>query len=198
MLGSFISLITYSTIGGGAIGNLLFSWEQAGVFSYVLPFLVIFALIFGILSKMTLFGENSKGINAIVSIAVGLMALQFNMVSVFFSEIFPRMGVALSVILVLVVVAGLFFNTKNKGFFNGLMIFALIVVGIVTFSSFSSLGFFSGFGGGFWWSYNWDSILGIVIFVVAIILIISPSFKSKEAKIATEHDSHFYRSAGGK
>lgn len=195
MLDLFVSLVTYSTIGGGTIGNLLFKWEQAGVFSYVLPFLVIFALIYGILTKIAIFGEN-KGINAILAIAVGLMALQFNMVSVFFAEIFPRMGVALSIILVLLVISGLFLNTKSKGFFNGLMIFSLVVVFIVAVTSFDSLGFFSGFGGGFWWQYNWDSILGILLFVGAVILIISPSFKKAEKR--GEYDSSLLQALVGK
>ena len=186
-------MISYSTIGGGAIGNLLFKWEQAGVFSYVLPFLVIFALVFGILQKMTLFGKDSKGINAVISIAIGLMALQFNMVSIFFSEIFPRMGVALSVILILLVVSGLFLNTKNKGLMNTLMFFAIAVVLVVILSSFNAVGFFSGFGGGYWWSYNWDSILGIAVVVGLIIFIISPNFQKKEKQ---EHESILSRMLG--
>jgi len=144
-------------------------------------------LVFGILSKMSLFGENSKGINAVLAIAMGLMALQFNMVSVFFSEIFPRMGVALSVILVLLVISGIFMNTKNKKFFNILMGVSLVIVAIVAFSSFDSLGFFSGFGGGYWWSYNWGNLLGIAIIVGLFLLALGPVFKKSEN--VAEHES---------
>ncbi len=51
MLGGLISLAWY----GGAIGDVLSSWEQAGFFSYLLPFLLIFALVFGILTQIQLF-----------------------------------------------------------------------------------------------------------------------------------------------
>ena len=63
MVVSEMFLAFYSSIGGGAIGNMLFQWEQAGVFSYVLPFLLIFAVVFGILSKTGVFKE--KGINIV-------------------------------------------------------------------------------------------------------------------------------------
>ncbi|MBT4376793.1 hypothetical protein HOD29_05450 [archaeon] len=172
MVGSLF-LASYSNLGGGAIGNILFQWEQAGVFSYLLPFLIIFALVFGVLSKLKLFGEN-KGINAIISLAVGLMSLQFNFVSVFFSEIFPRMGMALSVILVLLVLAGLFLNPKSKGLMNGIMVVVLLIVVVVVLTSFNSISFFTGFGSGGWFRYNWQIVIGILAFVGAIIWIIAP------------------------
>ena len=38
---------SYGYFQGGAIGNILNIWEQAGIFSYAIPFLLIFALVFG-------------------------------------------------------------------------------------------------------------------------------------------------------
>ena len=80
---------------GGSIGNVLAYWEQAGFFSYVLPFLLIFALVYGILTRTQIFKDN-RAVNGILALTVGLLALQFDFVPVFFSEIFPRLGVALA------------------------------------------------------------------------------------------------------
>ena len=97
-------LISYTSFGGGGIGNLLSNLEQQGVFQYLLPFLLIFTLVFGILSKINVFGtQRNQVINGVISLVVGLMALQFNAVSIFFSELFPRVGIALSIILVLLI-----------------------------------------------------------------------------------------------
>src|SRR3989344_2042976 len=104
----FLDVFAFS---GGSIGNLLSQWEQLGVFSYVLPFLLLFSLIFGILSRANIFKEN-KGINATIALAVALMALQFNAVPRFFSDIFPRLGIGLSVILVGLILIGLFTDSK--------------------------------------------------------------------------------------
>jgi len=113
-------LVSYGIFEGG-FDNLLNQWESLGVFSFLLPFLLIFSLVFGILSRLTLFGKESKKINAVVSLAVGLIALQTGLVSSFFTNIFPRLGVALAGILVFVILLGLFGDANNRGLLNTLM-----------------------------------------------------------------------------
>ena len=113
MIKEFLFLQSYSYFEGGAIGNILSQWEAMGFFSYVLPFLLIFAMVFGILIQLRLFRDN-KTINAIIALAVGLMALQFSFVPRFFSEIFPRLGVGLVVILIIIILTGLFANPEDK------------------------------------------------------------------------------------
>lgn len=151
MIEGFLTMASYGLGSGGTIGNLLFQWEQAGVFSYVLPFLLIFALLFAILEKTNLFGGN-KAVNVILSLAVGLMALQFNFVSYFFAEIFPRMGVLLSIIVVAMVLLGLFFDFEDdlvKKIFGGLIAVGVVVIIVQSFS------------GPFGWSWGFGSAWGI-------------------------------------
>lgn len=80
--------------------------EQAGAFRYILPFLFVFSLVYGILIKSKIF-ENNNGINLIISLAVGLMALQTDYVSNFFTIISPMLGVGLVVLLVALIFLGL-------------------------------------------------------------------------------------------
>ncbi len=152
---------------GGGFGNLLSQLEQLGFFSYVLPFLLIFALVFGIMTRVKIF-ENNKAINAIIALAVGLMALQFNFVPVFFSEIFPRLGIGLSVILGLLILVGLFsdYSDPDK---RGIATLIIWIVGLITFiiiivQSFGSSVFtYSSF-----WFYT-QQHLGTIITVGALI-----------------------------
>ncbi len=168
--------------GGGAIENLFAKWQEAGIFSYVLPFLLIYALVFGILMKINLFSikkgdksEPNKGINAMIALAVALMSLQFDFVPFFFAEIFPRLGVGIAILLVVIVVAGLFIKpTKEMG--NFLMIISLVIVVVIVWQSLSSFGWsFSSFGGGW---VVWNNIWPILVFVGIIVAIIA-STKSK-------------------
>ncbi len=175
-------LASYGYFQGGAIGNILNIWEQAGIFSYAIPFLLIFALVFGILSRMSLFkkpdGSPNTVISAIIALAVALMALQFPYVSMFFAELFPALGIGLAIILVILIISGLFIDPENKGWMVGLMVVSVAVVIGVLLSASRSMGFIFGT----WWSYNWPTLLGIGIFIAMIIAIIAASNPKKGFK----------------
>ena len=165
-------LATYGISSGGAFGNLLYQLENLGFFSYVLPFLMIFAIVFAILEKVQFLGTN-KMVNVILSLAVSLMALQFQFVSYFFAEIFPRMGVLLSIILVLIILLGLFFNFKKKGtkLFVGILTFVGFI--IILLQSFSDAFPWSAdiFNGPVWWwaQNNLGTILTFVLLLGVLI-----------------------------
>jgi hypothetical protein len=157
---------------GGGIGGLLSQLEQLGFFSYALPFLILFALIFGVLSRMNLFGTTSKVTNAIVSLAVSLMALQFGFVSQFFSEIFPRLGAGLAVILLILIVVGL--ANPSKSWNKGVMVFiGVMIVGIILYQTFGANYWYNV---GYWWPDNWLTflIIGLVIFTIGSVIANTP------------------------
>lgn len=177
MINEVMFLASYGSFGGGTLGNLFAQWEAEGVFTYLLPFLLIFALVFGLLTKLNIFAskENpNKGINVIIALATAFMAMQFNMVSIFFSEIFPRFGIALSVILVILILGGLFMptNKESNWFMVALAVIVFIIIGVVIYKSFGAYGWGTG---GTWFSYVWSRygsliiIFGIIIGVVAML-----------------------------
>ena len=88
------------------ITDVLNTWQNAGVFAYLLPFLIIFAVVYGILNKTKLLGEN-RGVQATIALAVGLMSLLNDYVSTFFSSLFPYAGMAIGVLLVALILMGL-------------------------------------------------------------------------------------------
>ena len=125
-----------SLSGGGQIADTLNQWEQAGVFSYMIPFLLIFAVVYGILNKMNLFGDSkNKQINGIISLGVALMAIQFDVVLIFFQDIFPRVGIAIAGILVFIILMGLFGQKDNKTLSNTLMWSSFTVAIIIILQS---------------------------------------------------------------
>ena len=178
MVGGMISLVSYGLGTGGAIGNALFQLEQMGVFAYLLPFLLIFALVYGILDKLKILGDN-KGINIVLAVAIGLMALQFNFVSYFFAEIFPRLGVGLAILLVVVILLGAFVDIEEHKWIKWILfgVGGLTVLIIVFQSLGSSFGFMGNWGFNLWgWGYQIQNILpgllvtiGVVVIFIAII-----------------------------
>lgn len=179
MLNSMFFLQSFG-FSGGSVGNILSNLEQLGFFDYLLPFLIIFAIIYGILSKAKIFGDN-KSIDAIIALSVGLMALQFGMVSSFFAEIFPRLGIGLSIILVILILTGLFKKNDDDNWQNYILLaIGLIIAVVILIQSAEGFGSYSGY----WWYNNWPTMLVLLIFGVGIALIIGSSGKKKrEIKI---------------
>lgn len=153
------------------ITQILNEWANLGVFSYVIPGLLIFAVVFGILQKSKIFGDKNKGVNAIIAAAVGLLALQFDFVSTFFANIFPRFGVALAAFIVLIILAGLFFDKdkdRSTMYTIGIVLGAAVILWAL--SSWNFWG--NGWGLGYWFENNfWAIIIGVVI-IVAIALVV--------------------------
>ena len=201
MINGVTILASYGYFGGGALGDLFSQWEAAGIFAYALPFLLIFALVFGLLSKLNIFASKAdpnsgKGVNIIISLAVAFMSLQFNMVTMFFSEIFPRFGVALSIILVILILGGLFMptNRENNWFMIALGIIVFIIIAIVIYNSLNAFGWTIG-GPGL--AYIWDRYGSLIILAVIIIgaIVIITGRKNPPRKVT--YDSSFLRGLGG-
>ena len=167
MIGGILAAAPLNINFGTVLNNL----QNAGFFSYIVPFLLIFALVFGILSRMGLFKEN-RAVTAIIALAVGLMSLQFNIVPQFFSTIFPNFGVAISIILVLLIVIGLFVDPKKPWLMYVLLAISAIIVIVVLVSTSTQLGV----PAGEWFAENWVTVVtvlvvgGVIIgFIAAII-----------------------------
>jgi hypothetical protein len=105
------------------LASMLNSWADYGIFSYAIPFMLIFALVYGLLAKMGIFGDarddNGKatptnGIYVVIALAVALMGIINDWAATFFAELFPRASIALGIFLVLIIFVGFFFFPKNK------------------------------------------------------------------------------------
>jgi len=169
MIGETLFLQTFAYAGGG-FGGLLDSLAQMGFFSFVLPFLLIFALVYGLLLRVKLF--EKQGINAVIALAVSLMAIQFEFVPVFFSQIFPRVGVGLAILLAVLIVVGVFIPKQTW------VVYALFGVSVITIimilmGSAEALGWNYGSGVGFWIMNNWPIIFGLIFVGVVIYLIVN-------------------------
>jgi hypothetical protein len=140
-----------------------------GGFDYVIPFLLLFAVVFAILQKSKILGEN-RVIEAIVAASVGLLAIQFGFVSEFFRVIFPRFGVILSIFLVLLIIFGFFWphDKKSHGSWIGWILGPALIIWAL--SAWGEWGNNSGFGGWFT-EYIWALIVlgGIVAVIILVI-----------------------------
>jgi hypothetical protein len=156
-------------VAGTTLTNFLNQLADYGVFAYLIPFLLIYAVVFGILQKAKIFGQDegkTKGISTIVGLAVAALAIQFDYVSTFFENIFPKFGVALAVFIALVILVGFFYSPdseKNKG---GPFTAVAWVLGVLVVAWALSDWNFAGSSIGVWWyvqEYFWIALILIAI-----------------------------------
>jgi len=151
-----------------------------GVFAYVLPFLLIFAVIFGILERGHVLGAN-KGVHATIALAVGLLSLQFDYVSEFFATIFPYAGIGIGVVLVALILMGLIANDQQekwvKYIWFGIGAIAFIAV---LWASLDQFRFFWGGGVG-----NFADIIPIILIVGVLVALGWWMYKSSSEETTT-------------
>ena len=154
------------------VADILNQWQSAGIFDYVLPFLLVFSIVFGILQATNLIGAN-KGVHVIIALVVGMMAMRFGYVPEFFAQIFPFLGVGLGVILALLILTGLFINKEESRYWMyGIATIAVIVWIIVLISSFENANLW---WGGFYFFENYASVIIGTVLVIGIIIAVVAS-----------------------
>lgn len=184
MIGVLLSKLTFMQFF--SVFDIYYQWERAGVFDFVLPMLLIFAVVFGILTATGVLGHN-RGVNALIAITIGIMAMRLEIVSSFFSVIFPGLGIGIAVLVTVLILAGLFMNNSNWRHWMPTFFWGGLIIGvIVAVVSLNEVAWF----GSPWWQENWVSILWIVILAAVLIPIFSgpkdPLDKQKEWEFAAK------------
>ncbi len=148
-----------------SVQELLYLWESYGVFDYMFPFLLIFAVVFGILSYMNIFGSN-KAINVLIAVVIGFMAIRFGWFNQFYAEIFPRLGIGIVVLLSILILIGLFIPEEERRYWAwGLGAIGVIIAMLVIYQTFGNLGWtYGAFGSG--------EVLGWIVFGILLLAII--------------------------
>jgi len=103
---------------------------------YILPFVLIFTLVFAILQKSKILGEGKKQIDAIVGLVVGLILIAFPFSRDIVVRLMPFLAVTITILLVFMIFYGLAYgnvemNKWIKAVF--LIIFSLALVTVFLF-----------------------------------------------------------------
>jgi len=110
--------------------------DKFGAYRIVFPFLLIFAVTYGVLSRLKVFGENSF-INSIISFVVAIIFVSFATAVKFVNLLMVFSIVFMIVILLVVIVvaaSGVKLDTIVKGITKGGWFLIVIVLVILTFT----------------------------------------------------------------
>lgn len=163
-----------------------FSYGGATVLSHplvvevLLPFILIFTLVFAMLQKSKVLGDGKKQIDAIVALVIGLIVVSFANAVGIILQLIPFLAVCLVIILVFLVMwgsvfeAGKFSVHKNVQWALGGVFAIAVIIAVLIFTGAWTyiMNLFTG-GSGSDWVTNIVIIL-VLIGVVAAVLAGSP------------------------
>ncbi|MBU0614785.1 MAG: hypothetical protein KJ601_01725 [Nanoarchaeota archaeon] len=149
------------------------SLENWGLTDILLPFLLIFAVLFAILQKVKVFGER-RNINAIVALVISLMTViphvtgwydtQYDPVEILKSAL-PAVSIVVIAIVMLLVLIGIFGGEAH--------IFGLAAPNWIAIISILTIVFIFGGAAGWWGGYGWfEGFFGSDAVAIIIMLLV--------------------------
>lgn len=171
-----IGMLQWGIWGGFNFTDLLNQLEGMGFFQYLLPFLLIFALVYALLGEIPVF-RDKKGPALIIALSIGLLSLQWDKVPAFFQAVFPNLGIGLSILLIALLLAGAFIGGDStssafKWIFFGLGGLIFLIVALASLSDYQ-------FSGSYWWDQYAGLIIILLIIAGVIIAVLSGGGSSK-------------------
>jgi len=105
--------------------------ENMGFYEVLLPFILIFTILFAILQKIKLFGEASKNINVVVAVAIAFFVVRVPSIINIINQFLPKISLVVLVLLMFLLVIGILgadATTMKGGYFFIAMLGALVGV----------------------------------------------------------------------
>jgi hypothetical protein len=164
--------------------------ESFGLSDVLLPFILIFAVVFAILGTINIFGKNSKNINIIVALSMGLLVVVPHVTGTYpagadvveiMNHSIPNVSAVIIAIVMMMILIGVFgvkFNLEKQKLGGVVAVIALI---IVLFIFGSSAGWFT-YGWPSWLSFLNDSDTLMMIVVLLVFGLIVAFITSEEKK----------------
>ena len=153
------------------------------VVEIILPFLLVFTVVFAVLQKSKVLGDGKKQVDAIVALVIGLLVVSFASATGLIVRLIPFMAVSLVVILVFMVIWGMFWKEgdfdigKGPKMAAGIVALIAVIIAVLVFT-------------GFWQNIadlftNGSSLMAnvviVIVVVVAIIVVLSGAGKSAKS-----------------
>ncbi len=128
--------------------NAITFLRDFGLFDVVLPFLLVFSIIFAILEKTKILGTEGKeqtpkrSLNTMVAFVIGMLVVAANKIVTAINEALPNIVLIIIAFVAFLMMIGVFFKSeefvlaeKYKGFTLGFVVVSLIILIIILLDS---------------------------------------------------------------
>ncbi len=152
---------------------------------FILPFLLVFTIIFAVLEKTKLLGDDKKKLDAIVAFVVGLVFVTAVFPKTVISNLILFLTVAILVVFVILLVWGFIYGNAEGGFtlepwmkwtLGGLAAFGLLFVLIWAIGS--QTGMLDWIANRNWSSPFFTNLLFVIVIAVALALVLAKTKSS--------------------
>ena len=124
-------------------GDMVNYLVEIGVFDIFLPFLLVFAIVFAILEKTQILGQNKSNISALVAVVVGLLVVVQKGIVETINLFLPRISLIIVVILMGLLLIAMLGGREYRGLRGttlGVAIVLVIIAIIMALTSSPALG----------------------------------------------------------
>src|SRR3989338_7791589 len=163
------------------LGDSIDYLVNLGVYDVLLPFLLVFAIIFAILEKTKILGDDKRSINAIVAIVVGLLLVVQKGIVATINLFLPRISLIIVVVLMGLLVISMIAGKEFRGLKGGVLGIAIIVIIIAVILALTT----PATGGNDWLSPADKQVLlsvGIPILILLLVIGVVTAEPKKEKK----------------
>jgi len=171
--------------GGFTYGGLTFLSSPIFV-EAILPFLLVFTIVFAILQKSEILGKGKKQIDAITSLVIGLLVISFGQAVGIIVQLIPFLAVSLVILLVFLLLLGSFqkegkfeIHTSIKVVLTIIISIAVIVAILMITGAWDNISDFIFLNAGSGFILN---VVFVIIVIGAIVAVILGGGKKKDKK----------------
>lgn len=177
--------------------GIVYELEAMGFYDIILPFLLIFAIVFGILQKITLFKD--RNVNLIISIVIGLLVItQFEIVARM-NLFLPKMAFYIVIVIMFLFLIGMFSKDDYKGLAGAWLFLAIIASFFAIYWALSpSLGFSYYEIVPYWMQdIKWSGLIALILIIVVIAIVYKGGPNSKFDKFMEDIRGGPHTGTGG-
>ena len=196
-----LSVLLQSFVGIRNVPDFLVQLEQFGLLDAIIPFLLIFTIVFTVSKRVNILGEN-KGVHMILALSLALIVVVPHITGTYpegqdvvkiINNALPNVSLLVVVIVAALILAGLFTPAGQMPFKGGF--FALLSAGAIIY--------IFGLSAGWWNSIGWLGFLSnpdvqaVAIIVLVFALVIFLITSDNPLTSATNVSEGFRRMFGG-
>jgi len=152
--------------------------KEFGLFDVILPFLLIFAITYAILSKSGILGENKDNLNSIVSLVFALLVVSANKIVATITTAIPNVLLLVIIAFSFLLLVGIFYGEGKfpdlagwKNWFISLMFIGVVSIFLGAWTLDSGESLLSYLFGRLYENVGSDFAGGIILLIVVVLVI---------------------------